>query len=73
MSYEFQVYQDNRREYRWRFVAPNGRTMADSSEGYRAKSDCLAAIATIKREAPTASVKDPITAAAAYSGYSGSR
>lgn len=68
MSYAFQVFQDTRQEYRWRFVAPNGRTMGDSGEGYRSKSDCLAAIATIKREAPTAPVKG-LTTAAAYSGW----
>jgi uncharacterized protein YegP (UPF0339 family) len=27
-------YQDDAGEWRWRFVSPNGRIMADSSEGY---------------------------------------
>jgi uncharacterized protein len=40
----FYVYLDNRGEYRWRLVAGNGRTLADSGEGYRNKSDCINAI-----------------------------
>jgi hypothetical protein len=43
-----QVYQDNRREWRWRLVAPNGRTMADSGEGYATRQNCLNAIESVK-------------------------
>jgi uncharacterized protein YegP (UPF0339 family) len=28
------VYQDRAGEYRWRLVSSNGRTIADSGEGY---------------------------------------
>lgn len=28
-------YRDKKREHRWRFVASNGRTLADSGEGYK--------------------------------------
>lgn len=31
---EFVICQDLRGEWRWRLVAPNGRVMADSAEGY---------------------------------------
>ena len=37
----FFVYRDLRREWRWRLVAGNGRTLADSGEGYVNKSDCV--------------------------------
>lgn len=40
----FYVYLDTRREYRWRLIAGNGRTLADSGEGYVRKADCLHAI-----------------------------
>lgn len=31
-------------QWRWRFVASNGRIMADGSEGYRNKNDALTAV-----------------------------
>jgi uncharacterized protein len=40
----FYVYLDTRGEYRWRLIAGNGRTLADSGEGYVRKADCLHAI-----------------------------
>lgn len=56
--YSFEVYEDRRGEWRWRFLAPNREIMGDSGEGYVSKSDCLSAIRTIKREAPTAQVHE---------------
>ena len=38
------VSRDSRSEWRWSFVAKNGRIIAVSSEGYKNKSDCLHAI-----------------------------
>lgn len=32
--YEIRVYCDKGGQWRWRMVAPNGRTVADSAEGY---------------------------------------
>lgn len=34
----FDVYQDAARLWRWRFIAPNGRIMADSGEGYSTRA-----------------------------------
>jgi len=31
----FEVYQDRKREWRWRLRAGNGRIVADSGESYR--------------------------------------
>jgi len=45
----FEVYQhagDGR--YRWRLVAANGRTIADSSQGYVQKADCLNGIGVVR-------------------------
>lgn len=50
----FEHYQDNRNEWRWRFVARNGRTIAVASEGYRSEADCLNGIRLMQEEAPTA-------------------
>ena len=42
------VSRDSRSEWRWSFVAKNGRIIAVSSEGYKNKSDCLHAIDLVK-------------------------
>ena len=55
----FELYTDNAGEYRWRFVSTNGRIIATSSEGYRAKADCQNGIDLVKREAPSAQVEEP--------------
>lgn len=36
-----ELYQDYRGEWRWRLRSSNGRTVADSGEGYKSKEDCL--------------------------------
>lgn len=46
MSYH--LYVDARREWRWRLKATNGRTIADSGEGYINKQDCINAIYLVK-------------------------
>ncbi len=45
---EYQVFKDGEGLWRWRLLAANKRTIADSGEGYHNKQDCLAAIALIK-------------------------
>lgn len=52
----FSIYQDTMRQYRWRLKASNGRTIADSGEGYYNLSDCHNAIALIKQKASSAAV-----------------
>ncbi len=34
-------------EWRWRFKAKNGEILADSSEGYKNKGDCISSIKSI--------------------------
>lgn len=38
---EFEVYRDEAGEYRWRLRADNGEIVAQSSEGYSRKRDCM--------------------------------
>ena len=45
-------------DYRWRIRHRNGRIMADSGEGYRRRSSCLKAIATLKAGFRAAGIKD---------------
>jgi uncharacterized protein YegP (UPF0339 family) len=35
-----QFYRDKRGEYRWRYLAKNGRVLADSGESYQRKDAC---------------------------------
>jgi len=55
---KFRVYRDKQGEYRRQFVADNGRTVADSAEGYAKRDDCTHGIDIVKREAAAAKVSD---------------
>ena len=37
----FVVYLDKNNEWRWKLVAKNGKTVADSAEGYKRKHACI--------------------------------
>jgi uncharacterized protein YegP (UPF0339 family) len=54
--YKFEVYKDKGGEYRWRLVAPNGKSIADSGEGYSSKQACLDGIASVKQHAAAAEI-----------------
>jgi uncharacterized protein YegP (UPF0339 family) len=55
---KFRIYKDTKGEYRWTLIASNGRKIADSGEGYTSKSNCEAAITSIKSGASSATVED---------------
>jgi uncharacterized protein YegP (UPF0339 family) len=52
----FKVYEDERGEWRWRLVSPNGRIIADSGEGYLDARNCLHGIQIVKACAANARV-----------------
>jgi uncharacterized protein len=52
----FKVYKDKKSEFRWRLVSKNGKTLADSGEGYKRKSACLKAIEKVQNQAAYAEV-----------------
>ena len=54
----FEVYKDRSGEYRWRLRAMNKQVLATSSEGYKEKRSCLAAIESVKKAAAEAPVVD---------------
>jgi uncharacterized protein YegP (UPF0339 family) len=54
----FEVYKDAKEEFRWRLKAANGKVIAVSSEGYKAKADCEHGIELIKAGAATAKVTE---------------
>lgn len=45
----FEVYQDRKKQWRWRLLAKNGKIVADSSESYTRMSDAVRAAATVKK------------------------
>jgi uncharacterized protein len=54
----FEVYQDKGGEHRWRLRAQNTQILATSGEGYKEKSACLAAIESVKKNAPDAPIQE---------------
>jgi uncharacterized protein YegP (UPF0339 family) len=47
----YYYYKDAQGEWRWRLRAAAGRTIADSSAGYKTKRECLADITRVKKTA----------------------
>ena len=64
----FYVYKDKLSQWRWRFTASNGRTIADGGEGYVNLSDCLHGIDLVKGKGPAAPVNGDDNYKAAKSG-----
>ena len=55
---EFEVYEDNAGEYRWRLRHRNGNIIADSGEGYASESGAEDAVVRVRSYAPVAHVLD---------------
>src|SRR5262245_58491090 len=45
---KFEIYEDTKKETRWRLKAANGQVVATSSEGYKAKADAEKAVEAVK-------------------------
>lgn len=45
---EWEYYEDDTQEWRWRFQAGNNEVLADSSEGYASEANVKRAIANVK-------------------------
>jgi uncharacterized protein YegP (UPF0339 family) len=54
----FEVYEDAKKEYRWKVLAKNGNNIGSSSGGYKAKSEAEAAVKKVKDGAAKAEVTD---------------
>ena len=55
---KYVMKQDNRDEWRWKYVASNGETIAVSSEGYKNKTDCRHSINLVKQSKDAAVVEE---------------
>lgn len=38
---KWEIYQDNKKEWRWRRTASNGKIVGRSTEGYKKEADCI--------------------------------
>jgi uncharacterized protein YegP (UPF0339 family) len=56
--WKFQIYQDRAGEFRWRLVAPNGRTIADSGEGYDSRYNAKRAAENVRLRIGAAVIED---------------
>jgi uncharacterized protein YegP (UPF0339 family) len=54
--YKFEVYKDKAGQYRWRLIAPNGKSIAEGGEGYSTKQACLDGLASVQQHAAAAQV-----------------
>ena len=52
----YELYEDEKKEHRWRAKAANGQVVAASSEGYKAKADAEKAMDAIKAGAAKAEI-----------------
>lgn len=55
---EFELYTDERGEFRWRLRARNGRVIATSGEGYINKEDARHAITLVKNASSLTDIED---------------
>jgi uncharacterized protein YegP (UPF0339 family) len=58
MAATFELYKDKAGEYRWRLRHQNGNIIADSGEGYVAKSGAINGIESVKNNASDARIED---------------
>jgi uncharacterized protein YegP (UPF0339 family) len=55
---KFEVYEDAKKEYRWRLTAGNNQVVAVSSEGYKEKAAAEQALKTVRDGVAKAEVVD---------------
>jgi uncharacterized protein YegP (UPF0339 family) len=55
-GWNFHTYKDHIGEWRWRLISSNGRTVADSGEGYSSLSACRDAAERVKDHAGGATI-----------------
>lgn len=53
---KFEIFRDDRGEYRWRLRSANNQVIATAGEGYRYEQHCRDGIAAVQKDAPTAPI-----------------
>jgi uncharacterized protein YegP (UPF0339 family) len=54
---KFEVTRDAAKEFRWRLKAANGKILATSGQGYKAKADCMNGIKRIQKDVDSGKLK----------------
>jgi uncharacterized protein YegP (UPF0339 family) len=57
-KYEFELYEDNKKETRFRLKAKNGNVVGASNSGYKMKADAEKVVDAIKKNVKDATVTD---------------
>ncbi len=55
---KFEIYKDNKGNYRWRLLAQNGESVASSGEGFSEKRTAMSAVKKLKDWANTENILD---------------
>jgi len=55
---KFLIYKDSKKEWRWSLIARNGRIIADGSEGYKRRRNCIHGIEALKSGAGNALLQE---------------
>ena len=55
---EFEIYKDEKHEFRWRFKANNGEILVESSQGYNNPANCEHAIILVKQQFANARINN---------------
>jgi uncharacterized protein YegP (UPF0339 family) len=58
MGAKFELYKDQKGEFRWRLLATNGQVIANGGEGYKTKESAKNGIESVKKNAPVAPVEE---------------
>ncbi len=53
---KFHLYRDEKKEWRWRLVARNGRIIADSGEGSKRKAAAIACTERVREASTVATI-----------------
>ena len=53
---KFYIYLDKKNLWRWRLKARNGRTVAESGQGYKRKASCFNGIFIVKSDGSWADI-----------------
>jgi uncharacterized protein len=62
MAAKFEIYKDKTGDFRWRLTHTNGKIIADSGQGYKAKQDAVKSISSLKENVSNATVEDKTAA-----------
>ena len=60
MAAKFELYKDEKGEFRWKLVVSNGQTIATGGEGYKSKERAISFIKSVKRNAPAAEIEEKL-------------